>query len=343
MRGGEHVLGLRLLLDALRLLRGGARGGDGLERLALVGGVALDRLDEVRDQVVALAELDVDLGPRVLGAVPQPDELVEHRDDDEQQHDDDRDDDDCDPHLAPNPTSSRPPGEPDRVLAARVRAAVEPAVARLDLEARSPRAAPATRRRRSRRASSSSRARRSADAQREAALALRPSRRAPRSRARARSSGRSSRRCRRGAGVKTSKARRPPGRRRRCAARERARGGRRRSPCAGTRGTGRRRAARAPRRAGRAGRRARRSSELGDACLLGPRPADLEHPGRGVDADHRDAGLRDRDGDPAGADAELDDRAAAARPRLPRLGDVEARRPRRRSGSTGRRCRAIGS
>ena len=59
----------------------------------LVRGVALDRLDEVRDQVVAAAELDVDLGPRVLRAVPQPDEPVVDEDEEEEQRRDDHDDD----------------------------------------------------------------------------------------------------------------------------------------------------------------------------------------------------------------------------------------------------------
>ena len=39
---------------------------------------------------------------------------------------------------------------------------------------------------------------------------------------------------------------------------------------------------------------------------------DLEHPGRQVDADHLDAGGRDRHRDPSGADAELEHRAARA-------------------------------
>ena len=39
---------------------------------------------------------------------------------------------------------------------------------------------------------------------------------------------------------------------------------------------------------------------------------DLEHPGREVDADHLDPGGRDRHGDPAGADAELEHRPAEA-------------------------------
>ena len=50
---------------------GGARGHrasarDVLEHLLLVGGVALDRLDQVRDQVVSTPELGVDVRPRVL-------------------------------------------------------------------------------------------------------------------------------------------------------------------------------------------------------------------------------------------------------------------------------------
>ena len=54
-RRREHVLGLRLLLHSLGLLRGRPRLRDLVERPALVGGVALDRLDEVRDQVVPAA------------------------------------------------------------------------------------------------------------------------------------------------------------------------------------------------------------------------------------------------------------------------------------------------
>src|SRR5205823_7476041 len=47
--------------------------------------------------------------------------------------------------------------------------------------------------------------------------------------------------------------------------------------------------------------------ETGAACLLG---TDGEHPLGGVDADHADAGRRDRNRNPSGADAELDYRAA---------------------------------
>ena len=48
----------------------------GVERLALVGGVALDGLDEVGDEVEAALELDVDLRPGVLDLVAPPDQAV---------------------------------------------------------------------------------------------------------------------------------------------------------------------------------------------------------------------------------------------------------------------------
>ena len=101
---------------------------------ALVRGVALDRLDEVRDQVVAAPQLYVDLRPGVLGAVPQPDEpVVEH---DQQRSRGDR--------TATMTMTTMSHGasfyngrarDPDRVLAAGVRAAVEPAEVAEDLEA----------------------------------------------------------------------------------------------------------------------------------------------------------------------------------------------------------------
>ena len=75
----------------LRALRVRARLGDGLERAALVLGVAPHRLDEVRDQVPAPLQLHLDLRPRVVDAVPQPDEAVVERDQrQEEQRDDTR-------------------------------------------------------------------------------------------------------------------------------------------------------------------------------------------------------------------------------------------------------------
>jgi hypothetical protein len=58
---GQHVFGLGLLLHVRRgdgLLAGL---DDGFERFAFVGGVALDRFDEVWNQVVTALELHVDL------------------------------------------------------------------------------------------------------------------------------------------------------------------------------------------------------------------------------------------------------------------------------------------
>ena len=56
--------------------------------------IALDRLDEVRDQVTAAFQLHLDLRPRVLGAVAEPDEpVVEEHTDQHEQHDRGRNDD----------------------------------------------------------------------------------------------------------------------------------------------------------------------------------------------------------------------------------------------------------
>ena len=86
-RAGEHVLGLGLIVYARgvdRLLTGL---DDRLERLPLVGGVALDRVHEVGDQVVATLELDVDVRPGLLGGdLLALDAVVDA--DDEQRHDD---------------------------------------------------------------------------------------------------------------------------------------------------------------------------------------------------------------------------------------------------------------
>src|SRR5581483_10869727 len=50
--------------------------GDLLEHLALVGRVALDRLDQVRDEVVPPPELGVDVRPRVVDELAARDEAV---------------------------------------------------------------------------------------------------------------------------------------------------------------------------------------------------------------------------------------------------------------------------
>ena len=93
-RLAQEAFGLRRLGGVLRALRRGARLRDRLERAALVRRVALDGLDEVRDQVAPPPQLDVDLRPRVLDAVAQLDEpVVEHDERQQRQHDDDDDHD----------------------------------------------------------------------------------------------------------------------------------------------------------------------------------------------------------------------------------------------------------
>jgi hypothetical protein len=73
---GHHVGGLGGLVDRLRRGHGGARLADVVEDLLLVGRVALDRLDQVGDQVGAALELHVDLAPGVLVAVLERDDAV---------------------------------------------------------------------------------------------------------------------------------------------------------------------------------------------------------------------------------------------------------------------------
>ena len=57
-------------------------------------GIALDRLDEVRDEVAAALELDVDVRPSGSHLVSEPDEPVVPDDD---EHEEDRDDAESDP------------------------------------------------------------------------------------------------------------------------------------------------------------------------------------------------------------------------------------------------------
>src|SRR5947207_1726693 len=79
----ERVLRLRPCLRRLRRDRCATRAGHGVERRPLVGRVALDRLDEVRHEVGAPLELDVDVRPRLVRPLAQPDELVVAADDQE--------------------------------------------------------------------------------------------------------------------------------------------------------------------------------------------------------------------------------------------------------------------
>jgi hypothetical protein len=98
---GQHVVGLGGGGRPLGIDGHVSRLGDLLERLTLVGRIALDGLDEIGDEVVPTLELDVDLGPRRVDPVAEPDEAVVDGDEkDDQQKDDDQQHDEDDDHLA---------------------------------------------------------------------------------------------------------------------------------------------------------------------------------------------------------------------------------------------------
>jgi hypothetical protein len=67
---------------------------DGLERFTLMGGVALDGFDEVRDEIDSSFQLDVDLRPGIANLVAPTDQSVVTRNqhDNEYNYDDDHDD-----------------------------------------------------------------------------------------------------------------------------------------------------------------------------------------------------------------------------------------------------------
>jgi hypothetical protein len=65
-----------------------ARLDDGIERALLVRGVALDGLDQVRDQVVALLELNIDVGEGLVRALAQRNKAVVDRNDPDHEQDD---------------------------------------------------------------------------------------------------------------------------------------------------------------------------------------------------------------------------------------------------------------
>ena len=85
-RVGQHVVGLGRLGRALGLHHRGPGLGDALEHALLVGGVALDRLDQVGDEVDPALELDVDLVPAVLHPVALHHQRVVGRDEEDDQH-----------------------------------------------------------------------------------------------------------------------------------------------------------------------------------------------------------------------------------------------------------------
>ena len=91
---GQRVLGGGLLGGAL--CAGGDGRGAGVghvgQDLLLEPHVALDRVDEVRDEVVATLQLDFDLGERLVDPQSLLDQAVVDPDED-RDHDDDHDDD----------------------------------------------------------------------------------------------------------------------------------------------------------------------------------------------------------------------------------------------------------
>jgi hypothetical protein len=104
-RRGEHVLGRRQLGRTLGARRNGVRTGVGHVRQdpLLESHVALDGIHEIRDQVVATLELDLDLGERLVDLQPSADKSVVDRDDEHDHEDDDDEHDDERKFHAPPP------------------------------------------------------------------------------------------------------------------------------------------------------------------------------------------------------------------------------------------------
>src|SRR6266850_1284583 len=98
-RAGQLVLGLRPRLGCLGRDGGAAGAYHLVERALLVRSIALHGLDDVGDQIRPPLELDVDVRPRFLRPLAQPDELVVAGDD---RHDetgeDEKENDATEPH-----------------------------------------------------------------------------------------------------------------------------------------------------------------------------------------------------------------------------------------------------
>src|ERR1039458_5580563 len=75
-RAAQLVFGGRYLRRSLRRHRGVASLDHVVERAALVRGVALHGLDQIRDQIVALLELHVDVGEGLADALTERDQTV---------------------------------------------------------------------------------------------------------------------------------------------------------------------------------------------------------------------------------------------------------------------------
>ena len=106
-RSAQRAFCLGDLRRALRAHRGRAGLRDGFEDARLVRRVALDALDEVRDQVVPALELDVDPAPALVDPVAPANHPVVDPDQEQDQDDDDDDDDDDGPHTQVPPRKGR--------------------------------------------------------------------------------------------------------------------------------------------------------------------------------------------------------------------------------------------
>ena len=68
------------------------------KRAALVAGIAFHGLDQVGNEVVALLELHVDVGERLIDPLPHGDEAVVDHDDPQHENDNDTEDNPADGH-----------------------------------------------------------------------------------------------------------------------------------------------------------------------------------------------------------------------------------------------------
>ena len=92
-RAAQLVLGGADLRRPLRRHRGIARLDHVVERAALMRGIALHGLDQVRDQIVALLELHVDVGKGLADPLAQRDETVIGAEGKQHENDNDADND----------------------------------------------------------------------------------------------------------------------------------------------------------------------------------------------------------------------------------------------------------
>jgi hypothetical protein len=92
-RAAQLVFGSRDLPRSLRRHRAVAGLDDVVERPPLVAGVALHGLDQVRDQIVALFELHVDIGEGLADPLTERDQTVIRTEREQNEDDDDAEND----------------------------------------------------------------------------------------------------------------------------------------------------------------------------------------------------------------------------------------------------------